>query len=132
MDKIIKGYFIFLLLTSLAGCNSLPAKIDTVEVKTLVIYVPKSPDVTPPTLAYNEATPEQRADAKEAVKLLTVDATQLFDYSKQLLAIIDKYNELAKNNPDIEKMLADKNVSNDDKTKLKALKDKFDNIFKKK
>ena len=130
MVRLITLISLTLLLLILTGCKAMPAKVEIVEVKTAIIYVPTSPDITPPSLVYDEATPAQRNDAKEAIKLLVIDFQQVYDYSLQLQVIVNKYNELAKDNPDINKLLLDKSITDTDKTKLKMIKEKFDNLFK--
>jgi hypothetical protein len=86
-----------LMCLSLVACGSNPTKVHTEYKKTYVpVYtVPKPPVVERPKLAIQDLTPEQKKDAGEVTKALTISIEQLKDYITILERILNKYKELA-------------------------------------
>lgn len=88
--SLISGLF-------LVGCNILP-KVETVEVKVPVAYVPAPPPVMKPVLLTEKISIiEHGYDGY--VKALESDLVMINSYTLNLENIIETYNELSKRNP---------------------------------
>lgn len=98
MAKIIT----LIIFSLLVGCSSVPI-IKTQTVNKPVIYVPEPPTVTRPNLEIFNLSEEDKKDIGKVSKAHGVDLVQLSDYVNILELIIDKYRELAKENPKINK-----------------------------
>ena len=131
MGKLIKLLLLSTIALSLIACGKKPAEIKTVYVTKVVFYVPAPPVVEKPEYVYPLASWESQNSVFEAIKLLSIDTKQLYNYSTELLTIIDKYSELAKETPNFESLINDKTVSEEDKSKLRVIRNKIDNFFKK-
>ncbi len=100
MTYITKSILTFILL-ALVGCASAPIiKYRNIYItkKVPIIYVPSPPKVIRPVL-YTTTLPNKSSSIGILVKAYYIDTIQLLQYSKKLEFIINKYTELAKNNP---------------------------------
>jgi len=92
-----KTLTILILCSTLVACGSNPTKVHTEYKKTYVpIYtVPKPPEAERPVLQIEALTEEQKKDAGEVAKAMTISIAQLKDYIAVLERILNKYKELA-------------------------------------
>lgn len=95
-------------LSALTGCGFFKPTIkdNTQEVKVGILYCPAPPDVRRPTLPI-ETMPESSPDG-EVVKNYKATIAALQGYVKELEAIIEKYDEAAKNSQPIKKFIDDR------------------------
>ena len=84
----------------LSGCELMPTKVEVVQVKVPVAYVPAPPAVERPVLQSESLSPEAGYDI--FVKSLESDMVRIDAYSKSLENIIKAYDDLSKQYPKLE------------------------------
>lgn len=92
MERLI----LFILIITLASCNSIP-KTHTVYEKNFVPInvVPEPPTHNRPTLEIHDLSDGQLNNDKELVKAYKISLHQLFLYTNILETIVGKYKELS-------------------------------------
>lgn len=92
-------------LLCISGCTSVPCA-PVIQTKFVPEYIPVNqvpapPTVAPPTLALASLTPAQKLSLGEMAKAYVVSLTQLEDYATNLKKIVDKYAQMAADNPPV-------------------------------
>lgn len=94
---MVKYILIATVMLGLVACQSQPPKVEYKE-KDVPVYIVPSVKNQParPDLAVNHLTDQQRGDIGEWTKALTISFADLKTYTCKLEAIVNKYQELAK------------------------------------
>ena len=98
---MIKQLTMVVLVLALFGCNSTKV-IEKVVYKDKLVpvtVVPAPEKVNKPILLIDQLSIEQKNDLGELSKAYVISIEQLEEYSKQLSLVINKYDEMSKNNP---------------------------------
>lgn len=107
VNKLLISVGMSMLL--LIGCVTTPTVVTKTQFQTVevpIVIVPAPPTIQKPVLAITQLKSADQNNVGLVAQSYVLSIKQLEDYADQLTLIIDKYAELAKQNPNINTPLA--------------------------